>query len=193
MLSVVPRTVVSGALILALFVSGATAHAASETLTDEPSSEAYNFVSHYRVTIDAPANEVWPILIDFQSWMSGFEQSTVSGTPGSPGHVLRLYEGQDFMTQVTGVEPQKMLSVVNLPLTFNGEYGTGVGAFTLHEMDDRTEVSLTMSRRYTPAGEGFGKLKTTRQSSEFQARTRAMWQDQLLGNLKSIVEAGALP
>ena len=167
------------------------ARGASETLTDEPSGAAYNFVTHYRVLIEAPASAVWPILMDFNAWMYEFEQTTVSGTPGTPGHVLKLYVGQDFLTQVTAVVPGRMLSIVNLPLTFEGEFGTGVGIFTLHEYGGRTEVSLSMSRRYSPAGEGFSELRATRASGDFQQRTRAMWQDRFLERLKSLAEERA--
>lgn len=176
------------ALITVLLICSSSTQSASETLTVEPAGEAYNFVTHYRVLIGAPAADVWTVLMDFNSWMYEFEQSPVSGTPGTPGYVLRLYEGQDFLTQITAVEPGRMLSIVNLPLTFNGEFGTGVGIFTLHEIDEKTEVSLSMSRRYSPAGEGFNEMRTTRESAEFQERTRAMWQDRFLERLKSIAE-----
>ena len=186
------RPIVS--LLVALLVFPATgmfcanARAASETLTSEPSGDAYNFVTHYRVLIDAPVSDVWPVLLDFRAWMYEFEHVTVSGSPGKPGHVVRLYEGQDFLTQTTAVVPEQLISIVNLPLTFNGEFGTGVGIFTLHEREGSAEVSLTMSRRYTPAGDGFSELRATRASIEFRARTRTMWQDRFLERLKTIAE-----
>jgi len=186
-LSVMTKIVYVGFIVLLHFCSSST-RAASETLTVEPSGEAYNFVAHYRVLIDAPVSKVWPILIDFRSWMYEFELSTVSGTPGTPGHVLRLYEGQDFLIQVAGVDPERMLTIVNLPLTFKGEYGTGVGIITLHQLGNTTEVSLSMSRRYTPAVGEFSELRDTRLSDEFQARTRAMWQDRFLGRLRALAE-----
>ena len=175
---------------LVSFAGSQLATAASETMTSEPGGEAYNFVTHYRVLIDAPASAVWPILLDFRAWMDEFEHATVSGTPGTSGHVIRLYAGQDFMTQTTAVVPEKLIAIVNLPLTLNGEFGTGVGVFTLHDSGGETEVSLTMSRRYLPAGEGFVELQATRDSDDFQARTRAMWQDRFLKKLKAIAEGG---
>ncbi len=173
---------------LILLAVSAPAHTASETLTSEPAGEAYNFVTHYRIQIEVPPSRVWPVLLDLESWMYEFEHASVSGTPGTAGHVSRLYEGQDFLTQVTGVVPQKMLSIANLPLTFKGEHGTGVGVFTLHENGNGTEVSLSMSRRYTAAGEGFSELRAIRQSPEFQARTREMWQERFLERLRVLAE-----
>lgn len=175
-------------LLLVLLLCSTTTQGASETLTAEPSGEAYNYVTHYRVLIDAPTSEVWPVLMDFNLWMYEFEQSSVAGTPGTVGHVFRLYEGQDFLTQITAIVPERMVSIVNLPLTFNGEFGTGVAIITLHESDKMTEVSLSMSRRYSPAGEGYNEMRAIRDSGEFQERTRAMWKDRFLGRLKSLAE-----
>ena len=175
-------------ILLVLVGFSCRSWAASETLTPEPAGEAYNFVTHYRVLIDAPVAQVWPVLLNFRAWIYEFEHATVSGVPGMPGHVVRLYEGQDFLTQVTAVVPEKMIATVNLPLTFNGEFGTGVGVFTLHNHGGKTEVALSMSRRYSPAGEGFSNLEARRASAAFQASTRAMWQDRFLERLKVIAE-----
>ena len=135
--------------LLVLSAFNTPVQAASEALTPEPAGDAYNFVTHYRVQIEAPAAAVWPCLLNFKSWIYEFEHTTVSGVPGTPGHVARLYEGQAFLTQVTAVVPEQMIAIANLPLTFNGEFGTGVGIFTLHDLGGRTEVALSMSRRYT--------------------------------------------
>jgi hypothetical protein len=106
-----------------------SALANSESLTAEPGLKTYNFVTHYRVNIDAPPTRVWPILIDLKSWMFDFELSTLSGESGTEGRVLQLYAGQEFKVQATKVIPNEMLAIVNLPMTFKDE-------------------SLPMSRRY---------------------------------------------
>jgi len=170
----------------------ASAHfaSASETLTAEPNTASYNFVTHYRVTIDAPPNVVWSVLIDLKSWMYDFELSTTSGNPGEPGQVLTLYEDQGFEIQVTAVETNKLLAVANLPLTFRNEFGTGVGVFTLHDHSGLTEVSLTGSRRYTPTQEGVNPLRKRRSSDEFQNQTRELW-GRFLERLRQLAEVAA--
>lgn len=176
-----------GSLILSLwFVS--LSFADSESLTPEPSPDTYNFVSHYRVQIDAPREQVWPILLNLKSWMYEFELSTISGAPGTEGQILRLYTGQDFKTQTTKIIPNEMISIVNLPMTFKDEFVTGISVFTLHQTNSGTEVSLTMSRRYTWTGEGDNPLRVTRNSEEFQNQTRSMWQDRFLKRLKNLAE-----
>ena len=162
--------------------------AAGETLTPEPTNDTYNFVTHYRVHINSPPESVWPFLIDFKSWMYEFELSTISGETGSAGQILRLYPDQDFKIQVTQVIPNEMIAVVNLPITFRDEFGTGVGVFTLHETDAGSEVALTMSRRYTWKGEGENPLRATRESAQFHEQTRSMWQRRFLARLKELAE-----
>lgn len=161
---------------------------AQETLTPEPEDGVYNFVSHYRVEIAAPPAAVWPVLLDLGGWMYDFEMAPVSGEAGQPGQVLRLYRDQPFMVQITQVVEHKLLAIANLPLVFQGEYGTGVGVMTLHQTLEGTEVALTMSRRYVWQGEGVNPLRTQRATAEFQQQTRALWQDRFLARLKEIVE-----
>jgi uncharacterized protein YndB with AHSA1/START domain len=178
-------------LILVLF--GLAIHAyASETLTAEPGSDSYHFVSHYSVEIDAPVEEVWKHLVDLGSWMYEFEMAHVSGSPGRAGQVLRLYEGQEFLVQVIDVVPEELLVIANLPSNFRGERSTGTGVMTLHWNGSATTVSLTMSRRYEaeePDSPGFDEQRAVRESVEFRSATRAMWQDRFLARLRSLAES----
>lgn len=176
-----------------LILIGLTIHAhGSESLTVEPGGSSYHFVSHYTVEIDAPVEEVWEHLIDLGSWMYEFEMSHVSGPSGQAGEVLRLYEGQDFLVQVIKVVPGEFLVIANLPSTFRGERSTGIGVTGLHWNGSATTVSLTMSRRYEqedPGGPGFAEQRAVRESPEFEAATRAMWQDRFLARLRSLAES----
>ena len=164
---------------------------ASETLTVEPGDKAYNFVSHYRVVIDAPAKNVWKHLVNLRSWMYEFEMFSVSGEPGKQGEVLRLYAGQNFLVQITEAIPNELLVMVNLPLTFKGEFSTGTGVTTLYEANGQTTVDLTMSRRYTWENDGENPMKKIRESPKFMAETSAMWQDRFLQKLRTLAEAEA--
>ena len=120
--------------------------------------------------------------------MYEFELATIAGEMGQPGQILNLYEGQPFQLQVIAAEPHKMLTIANLPLTFQGEYGTGVGIFTLHAIETGTEVAITAARRYTWPDETSNPLQERRASAAFQAQTRVMWQDKFLARLKALVE-----
>lgn len=171
-----------------VWLMASTAIANSEALTPEPSPDAYSFVTHYRIPIDAPKAQVWPYLVDLKAWMYEFELSPISGHPAQEGQILRLYTGQDFKIQITKVIPNEMLAISNLPMTFKDEHVTGVGVMTLHDKGDGTEVSLTMSRRYTWKGEGENPLRATRNSEDFHAQTKAMWQSRFLARLKCLAE-----
>lgn len=148
----------------------------SEALTDEPKGNAYHFVSHYSIEIDAPASVVWRHLIELGSWMYEFKMQPVTNIGGLEGRVFRLYEGQDFYVQVTKALPGKLLVLANMPSTMEGEELTsGVSVTTLTENAGKTTVQLTMSRRYVWKEVGDNHLKARRQSDAFNSNTRDMW------------------
>lgn len=163
--------------------------AVSAAITVEPDRSSYHYVSHYSIEIDAPVDTVWKNLIDVSSWMYEFELTLVAGTPGEEGEVRRLYEGQEFLVEITKVIPNELLVIANLPSSFNGEYSTGVTVITLDEMGGVTRVRLTMSRRYSWNSDTPDTQKQMRESAEFSERTKAMWQDRFLGKLRSLAES----
>ena len=160
---------------------------ASETVTEEPGDTAYSFVSHYRIAIDAPLETVWRHVINVQSWMYEFSMDHVSGDPGQEGEVLRVYSGQEFLAQTTSVIQNELLVISNLPSTFQDEYSTGVAVITLNDVAGKTMVDLTMSRRYTWQSSGPDPAKQTRESTEFQERTRTTWKG-FLDRLRTLAE-----
>ena len=160
---------------------------ASAQVVDEPNGSAYHYVKSYRIEVAAPPAEVWPHVMNLGGWMFEFEMKTIEGTPGQVGSVVRLYEGQEFETLLTAVEPEQLLIMANLPITDRGETGTGIGVVHLTDIDDATEVSLIMNRRYDWRGTRENVLRTTRQSVEFNQRTDAMW-TKFLERLKAMAE-----
>ncbi|MEM7284387.1 MAG: hypothetical protein AAF438_22535 [Pseudomonadota bacterium] len=173
--------------ILAVFFASPVS--ASETVTLEPDGSSYHFVSHYSIVINGSASAVWDHLVDLGAWMYEFDLVLESGAAGQAGEVRRLYDGQDFFIEITKVIPNELLVLANLPSTFNGEDSTGVVVVLLHERDEKTTVSLTMSRRYSGSGKEPNPQRSMRESLEFQAGTRAMWNDRFLPKLKSLVES----
>ncbi len=178
------------ATVAAIIAIGwATPVIASESITSEPDGSSYHYVSHYSIEVNAPAATVWAQLIDLRSWMYEFDMSLESGTPGQEGEVRRLYPGQDFFVEVIKVVPSDLLVLANLPATFNGEYSTGVAVISLTESDGITEIKLTMSRRYSWDSAEPNPQRAMRESSEFQERNRAMWEDRFLERLRLLVES----
>lgn len=174
-----------GVLLIAIPTFG------SATLTPEPDPATYNFVTHHREIIHATPEVIWPVLIDLKAWMYDFDLTTESGNPGEPGQILNLYQGQDFKLQLIAAEPGRLLAFANLPITFQGEFGTGVGIFTLHKQGARTEISLTGVRRYTwQDATSTNDLRKRRESPGFQQQTDATWQ-RFLKRLKALSEARA--
>lgn len=170
---------------LILFLSAQSI--AFESVVSEPDDNAYNYVSHYRIEIEAQPQTVWKHLKNLGSWMVDFEMSHVSGTEGAVGEVLRLYPQQDFFCQITALVPNELLVIANLPVTFKGEFSTGAGIITLNETKNGAVVDVTMSRRYTWEGEGSNPMKGMRESADFQQGSQATW-NKFLEKLRSLSE-----
>jgi hypothetical protein len=160
---------------------------AEDFISLESTGNTYNFVSSYEIAINSSPGSVWKNLENLKSWMYGFELSHHSGSKGEVGEVLRLYPNQQFYIQVTGKVENKLLTIANLPSTFNGEESTGVGVISLVPSGSQTFVRLTMSRRYEWHGEGENTMKAKRESKEFQASAAQMW-GSFLNKLKEITE-----
>ncbi len=172
-------------LLLTVLLLASSILFASETLTEEPDDNSYNYVSHYSIEINAPVEVVWSNLVNFGSWMYEFEMETISGQGELEGQVLRLYEGQDFFMQVTKAIDNELLVIVNLPSSMEGELSTGIAVTSMREINGNTTVNLTMSRRYTWSGRGENHLKSRRQSKTFNDNTRALW-NRFLGRLAEL-------
>jgi hypothetical protein len=160
---------------------------AEDFIIQESAENTYNYISSYEIAISSPPDVVWKNLENLKSWMYGFELSHQSGSKGEVGEVLRLYPNQQFYIQVTGKVENKLLTIANLPSTFNGENSTGVGVISLVPSGSETLVQLTMSRRYEWVGEGENAMKAKRESKEFQGSTAQMWGN-FLNKLKEISE-----
>ena len=102
--------------------------------------------------------------------------------------MLRLYEGLDFLVQITQAVPGELLVLANLPSTFKGEHSTGVVVITLNESAGKTLVDLSMSRRYQWLEQGENELEAMRRSDEFQQQTAGNW-NRFLQELKVLAEA----
>jgi hypothetical protein len=160
---------------------------ANGTITPEPGEDSYRFDAHYRISIDAPVEDVWRQLMDLGSWMVDFAMTHVSGETGKTGEVLRLYPEQDFLVQITSVVPNESLVVANLPVHFKGEFSTGTTIITLYGSEGTTTVDLTMSRRYTWEQEGENPFRSLRSSPEFMENSSAMWR-RFLEQLRTLSE-----
>jgi len=173
--------------VLALILVASGRAYSGEFVTTEPNDASYQYVSNYKIEIDASPDTVWNHLIDLKSWMYEFEMSHVSGDPGQVGEVLRLYPNQNFLIQITGKVKNQVLTISNLPSTMGGEDSTGVGLITMDSIEGKTVVNLVMSRRYTWNGDGVNAMKMKRSSTEFQGGTAMTW-NKFLQKLKELSE-----
>lgn len=183
--------------LTALTVVIGTFLAYSPASADSPATpsldpDRYHVVFNYQVVIDRPAADVWPQLIRLNKWI-GFDLLHVDGPRMQEGEVFRLYKGQDFFFQTIKMIPEQLYVGVNLPSSFRGEESTGIAIFSLSEIDDRTIVSVTMSREYLWSGEGPNPNREIRESSEFIENTRVAWEERFFPRLRELVENQSPP
>lgn len=160
---------------------------ADTMIIDSGLTDSYDFVDTYETLIDAAPDDVWPHLIDVASWMYEFSMIHESGPRRAEGEVLRLYEGQDYFLELAKLVPGKLMVGVNLPSLAGGEALTGIGMFTLTEMDGKTLVSSFMARHSAWIGDAPNTLRETRASADFQQSTRERW-NRFLGRLRELSE-----
>jgi hypothetical protein len=145
--------------------------------------DSYYFVDHYDIVIDRPANEIWPHLLDFGSWLApatGKGMIHVSGPRHGEGEVFRLYNGENFFMQVTKIIPDKLLVGVNLPTAQQGESAlAGIVMVTLTGQGAKTVVSMFMSRQYSWFGKAPDPLRKVRGSERFAESRRAGFEKSL--------------
>lgn len=160
---------------------------ADTTIIDSKLADAYHFVDTYEILIDAAPEDVWPHLVNVSSWMYEFSMIHEAGPRQAEGEVLRLYEGQDYFLQLVKLVPGKLMVGVNLPSLEEGEELTGIGMFTLTEIDGKTLVSNVMARHSTWIEAQPTALRDTRRSAEFQQSTRDRW-NRFLIRLRQLAE-----
>jgi hypothetical protein len=108
--------------------------------------DCYYYVDHYEVVVENRLSEVWPVLVDLGSWMPGLAEANEPMPPVMQGAVFRLYD--DFYIEVAKVIPEKMILLVNLPNSQEGEDTQGIAMISAHGVGEKTMVSIFMSRIY---------------------------------------------
>lgn len=183
------RSKTCGTVLIALFYLP-IAHA-EPFFIDSEFANSYHFVDTYEILIERPPDVVWPQLANLASWMGAMLHE--SGPVGAEGEVFRLYEGQNFFAQIVKIVPEKMLVVVNLPSSVEGEELEGISMLTLTEVDGSTLVSNFMSRHFHWIGAGPDVRRERRTSPEYQEFNREMWEEQLLPRLRELAEGAVRP
>lgn len=152
---------------------------------DSDVGESYYYTDHYEVVIDRPVSSVWPLIIDMGSWMAGLNEANDSKPVGVEGEIFRLYG--NFYMEVVKVIPEKMLLLVNLPNTQEGEDTQGTAMITAQEVDGKTLVSLFMNRIYLWSRSETNVLREKRESSDFAVNRKVMFKANF-ARLKELAE-----
>lgn len=178
------KSILGVCYVTVLFTHTATAQISP---LDTNAGESYYYTDHYETLINKPVADVWPFIVDLGSWMAGLKEANETPPVGVEGEVIRLYG--DFYIEVVKAIPEKMLLMVNLPGTQQGEATQGIAMITAQETDGKTLVSLFMSRVYYWFQADQNSLRQRRESSNFAKSRQTLYKDKFLGKLKELAEA----
>lgn len=130
-------------------VSAETRPAASPESTAEV-APVY-LVWNAETTLDLPAQEVWPYVVDFPSWQNYSRVEHVSGKPGREGEVRLLqnaekgFEVPPFYARTIKLEPGHRIVWKCYPsLKETGKEFIGFAEFRLDEEQGRTRFSYSI-------------------------------------------------
>ena len=169
-----------------LFLATVGAVSAQVSPLEEDTGDSYYYVDHYEVVLDKRLSEVWPILADLASWMPGLAEANDTIPATRQGAVFHLYD--DFYIEVAKVIRDRMILLVNLPNSQEGEDTQGIAMISVHEIEDGTMVSIFMSRIYFWFEAQDNPLRDRRESREFAESRRASYEDDVLRRLQEAVD-----
>jgi hypothetical protein len=123
-------------------------------LADKP------FASHYlhvAAVIDAPVSQVWPHVLDIESWLQDHELETINGAPGTVGLVQRVRprglseaipRPHYHLYGIAHVVPERLI-VLEVFAEKGGSYGIThdwamFDYLIVSDKGDKTEVSFVM-------------------------------------------------
>jgi hypothetical protein len=119
------------------------------TTTQEAAASAHvDWLPHAHFVLDHPVREVWPYLLHWEEWISGYECEHVSGPVDAVGEKKRITFWQDetgdttghFFAEIVRLDPERRLVYRLLPLP-GEEQLPGVGFARGHEIFNAYEQS----------------------------------------------------
>ena len=153
-------------------------------------------VLHAEITIDKPASEVWPHLVNFSSWFAtDYIVKHVSGEPGEEGEIQALYSSKipikdqqnPLLLKAIKIVPNKLFFGTNIPITYNDQTISGDNILQLSEFDGKTKVVAIMTKKIQSlTREAYDSGKHSLESGSKAARIR--WETDYFPRLKMLVE-----
>lgn len=103
------RKNILASFILTLFVLSPQIFAGEAMKDDAELVDKINLSYHQEIEIDRLPRDIWPYLLDYESWHPGMEVELIEGKHGEVGRVirLRLKGGKPYYSQAIRVDPYK--------------------------------------------------------------------------------------
>ena len=112
-------------------------------------SAHFDWLPHIHFVLDHPGKVVWPRLVHWEEWISGYRCEHVSGPVAAPGETKRVtYWDEEtgssiahFFVEVARLEPGRRLVYRLLPLPDGDVQPGGIGFQRGHEVFNLYELS----------------------------------------------------
>jgi hypothetical protein len=173
--------------------------------TDQAAGRAhFDWLPHIDFVLDHPGREVWPRLVHWEEWISGYRCEHVSGSVDAPGERKRVtYWDEetdssvaDFFVEVVRLEPGRRLVYRLLPLPDGDVQPGGIGFQRGHEIFNLYELS---DNQTLVTYETVAELESsTVEQSEFdathvaeEAAASSSWLGEYVPELKRLLAEGA--
>ena len=167
----------------------------------EPESEELlhsNMIIKVEITINRPASQVWPYLMDFGSYLkTDFIVKTVAGEPNKEGEVQRLYstkiplkEQEDkpgYFFKTIKIVPEKFWYGINPATSSRNALHTGFNVLALIENNGKTKVTYIGGKEATVSSkQSYENAENGHQALVIDGTLR--WEKDYLPRLKKLVE-----
>jgi uncharacterized protein YndB with AHSA1/START domain len=163
-----------------------------------------DWLPHIHFVLDHPSREVWPRLVHWDEWISGYKCEHVSGPVDAAGETKRITYWQEetgtgtghFFVEVVRLEPERRLVYRLLPLPDDDPQPGGIGFQRGHEIFNVYELS---DNQTLVTYETVAELESsTVEQSEFaashaaeEAAVSSHWLGDYVPELKRLLAEGA--
>ena len=194
-------------LLVAMNIFGVVSASENDLDQTKRYSQVVNFSE---ITINRPADKVFPHLINLNSWVKeDFTLEHVSGMPNSEGEILRVYSSHisreetdkypPHLVKNIRLIPNKLYAFVN-PHKHIEPYGdyerpmiySTAHALTLAESNDSTKVLLTIFIQYETLSDADYNRVDSDVLPKFNQDVKLRWSKRYLPALKRLVESDHL-
>jgi polyketide cyclase/dehydrase/lipid transport protein len=133
-------------------------------------STLVHFVWDGELTLDAPVEQAWPLVLDYPAWQSYSKVEHISGEPGGEGEIVLLSKDEEgfelppYYSKVLKLAPPRRVIWKTYPE--EGSDFFGIVEFQLHEAGQKTRFEYHLIYEFTVPFEDEQEIAAFRESQE---------------------------